>query len=235
MGVTLACAIVDIFVVCLIGILRGNLRGTLTSKPSRRVACRFARSLADLVVLGVSLTLAVVQATNDDGSIDVAFDEVDYHFLADAGYLVAAPIGTGDGGEGGGNTHPGAALFIARCAGVGVTVGVAEAAVAVAVAAVTAVGRALVCVVMIPLPVKLDLNTVITICVDHLSFGAYDDGGLLSLDARFRIKRLTLGVVAGVAVRDVATNGGNGVAIQRALVDVGVLVSLLSLSVAELV
>ena len=122
-------------------------------------------------------------------------------------------------------------MFIARCAGVGVTVGVTEAT----VAAVTAAGRALVCVVMIPLPMKLDLNTVITICVDHLAFGADDDGGLLSLDARFRIKRLTLGVVAGVAVRDVTTNRGNGVAIQRTLVDVGVLVSLLSLSVAELV
>ena len=143
---------------------------------------------------------------------------------------MAAPIGTCDRGEGGGDSDPGAALFIARCTGVDVTVGVTQAT----VAAVTAAGVCAICAAMISLPVKLDLNSVVTIGVNHLALGANNDGGLLSLNARFRIKRLTLGVVAKVAVRDVTTNRGNGVAIQRTLVDVGVLVFLLSLSVAEL-
>lgn len=54
-------------------------------KPARGVGCRSGGSSGNLVMGGVVLTLAVVQTVDDDGTIDVTFDEIHQHFLADAG------------------------------------------------------------------------------------------------------------------------------------------------------
>ena len=71
----------------------------LSGKPGLVAADGGTCALGNLVVLGISLGFAVVQAGNGDGAVDVAFEEVDEDFLADTGDAVAAPIGAGNGGE----------------------------------------------------------------------------------------------------------------------------------------
>ena len=69
-----------------------------------------------LVVLGIGGTAAVVDAAGDHRAVDVAAQEVDPDFLADTGDGDAAPVGSGGGGQGGGDPHPGASLLIGGCA-----------------------------------------------------------------------------------------------------------------------
>jgi len=63
---------------------------------------------------------AVVEHAADEGAVDVAFEEVDEHFLADAGEELVAPAGTGAGQ---GDAQPAAGGVVEACADVGVFVG----------------------------------------------------------------------------------------------------------------
>ena len=69
-----------------------------SGKPGGGIASGVACAFGDLVVLGVWLAFAVVETADDDWSVDVAFDEVDEHFLANARDGVATPVGASDGG-----------------------------------------------------------------------------------------------------------------------------------------
>ena len=69
-----------------------------SGKPGGRIASGAASAFYYLVVLGVWVAFAVVETADDDWPVNVAFDEVDEHFLADARDGVAAPIGASDGG-----------------------------------------------------------------------------------------------------------------------------------------
>ena len=91
----------------------------LTSRePGGGVACRCARAFDYLVVLGILVAFAVVEAADDYWSVDVAFDKINEYFLTYARDSVAAPVGTGDRGHAGGDAYPGAGLFIGGGAGV---------------------------------------------------------------------------------------------------------------------
>ena len=69
-----------------------------SGKPGGRIAGGAASAFYYLVVLGIFLAFAVVETADDNWPVDVAFDEVDEHFLADARNGVATPVGASDGG-----------------------------------------------------------------------------------------------------------------------------------------
>jgi hypothetical protein len=108
--------------------------GFAASEPAGGVGGGRGGGAGYLVVGGVVLALAVVQAGYDDGAVDVAIDEVYQNFLADSWQLDAAPVVACGGGEVGGDAYPGAAGGVAWGGGVVIQVRVAQAAVALVAA-----------------------------------------------------------------------------------------------------
>jgi len=62
-------------------------------KPGWRIAGGGSCALGNLIALRVFCAFAVVETTDDDGTVDVAFEVVQHDFLADARYEAAAPVG----------------------------------------------------------------------------------------------------------------------------------------------
>src|SRR5471032_161315 len=71
---------------------RMRMRTAVTGEPGRRVAGRRAGTLADLVMLGVALSPAVVDAADHYRPVDIAVNEIDQHFATDARYRHRAPV-----------------------------------------------------------------------------------------------------------------------------------------------
>ena len=96
-------------------------------KPAGGIGGGGGGGAGDVVVGGVVLALAVVQAGNYHGAVNVAFNKIDQYFLAGTGQVYAAPVVAGDRGEAGKYAYPGAAGMVAGGAAVITGVGVVEA------------------------------------------------------------------------------------------------------------
>lgn len=174
---------------------RMRVAAALAREPGRRIAGCGARALRDAVVGGVRLPTAVVQGADHDGPVDVAVEEVDQHFLADARDHVAAPVRARERSC---QPHPGAGAVIGGRAGVPLRRRMVHAAVA---------GRA-------ALPVELHLDAVIAVRVDDRARRADHDRGLLPAHRRTRMHDGAAAILRAVAIRPACGDGVDPVAVQ---------------------
>ena len=147
--------------------------------------------------------MAVVDGTDDDGAVDVAFEEGDEHFLAAARHEAAAPVGAG---QGLGHAHPGAGGFI----GGGV----------LAAGVVQAAGRG-----VAARPGKLQLDAVVAVGGDGLAGHAHDDGRLRAVHGGLGMQPQAVFVVTQGAVRRVGGKHDGALAVQRGCVLCSVLLA----------
>jgi len=73
--------------------------GVLTGEEGRGVGAGLHGAAADLVALGVRAALPVVDAADDDWTVDIAVLEGDDDFLTGARGQLAAPVAAGDRGH----------------------------------------------------------------------------------------------------------------------------------------
>jgi hypothetical protein len=154
---------------------------------------------AELVALGVGAALAVVEAADDEGAVDVAVLEGDEDFLAGAGNHMATPVGAGNRGH---DAEPDAERMAGRgvvaAAGVGQTVGRLAAA----------------------LPGELDADAPVAVGVGRVT-RADDDGGEGAVGARAGVDPAAVGIGHERAPGNAGADGLEFVAVE---VDAGVVV-----------
>jgi hypothetical protein len=162
--------------------VEGAVAGAVFTAQFRHGTGGRARALADLIVLRIGLAVAVVQAADHHRPVDIPFQEIHQHFLADARHGIAAPVGASDRRD---DADPGAGRVVARRAGMTVGRRMIQPAVA---------GRA-------ALPVKLHFDAVIAVGVDYRAGRADHYRGLLSRDGWPWMQHIAVAIQAAAALR----------------------------------
>ena len=162
---------------------RVGVRTALTWKPWRRISCRNTGALCHCIALFVDLSLAVINAADHNGTINISVEEVDQDFAADAGQGVRAPVTASNWRQRRRDTHPCARLVTTGRASVAVRCWMIQSAVTQ-----VAVTRA-------PLPVELHLDSMIAVSMNDRAGRSYHDRCLLATYRRARIEHNTVTIL----------------------------------------
>ena len=180
-----------------------RMPASLPGKPGRRVTGRGACARCHLIVLGVNLAAAIVERTDHHRPVDIPIQEIHEYFLPDPGQRAAAPVGSRHGRHRRCYADPGAGAVVARRAGMAVRLRVRQ-------PVVTAHAS---------LPMELHLHPVIAVGVNRRSRRADDDGSLLAHDGRARMQHAPVRVTPAAAVRYLAADSVDPVAVGWPLPD----------------